>query len=58
MTEILKPENKSKNDAGRDYGDTELRFCSRQCRQKWGSDHSNVYNDVSGNENDDEDRTD
>ena len=26
VTEVLKPENKSKNEAGRDHGDTELRI--------------------------------
>jgi len=34
VTEIFKPENKSKDDAGRDHGDTELRICGRRCRQK------------------------
>ena len=32
VTGILKPENKSKDDTGRDHGDTELRICSRPCR--------------------------
>jgi len=28
----LKPENKSKDDAGRDHSDSELRISSRRCR--------------------------
>lgn len=34
VTEIMKTENKSNDDAGKDHGDTELKICSRRCRLK------------------------